>query len=135
MRVALFAPGVVSFLVIAGCSAGDGPHSFGGTSFPGFGPGSSTTTTGSGGGPFGTYDQPVVVPARPTPALSGGTLLLIGQGHKAAVADPERDHVVFVDLDQLAVTATAPLAKGDEPGRLVEDAQGRVHVVLRGSVA
>jgi mono/diheme cytochrome c family protein len=134
MRVALLRSSVVLSLLTASCGSDPnqpGPDTF----FPPFGPGATTTTSTGGGGPFGTYDQPVVVPVRATPALSGGTLLLTAQGHKAAVADPERDHVVFVDLDQLLVTSTVALQKGDEPGRLVEGTQGRVHVVLRGAGA
>src|SRR5690242_10649647 len=135
MRFAVFMPGVVLSVAVAAC--GDNT-----SSRPDFGFGASTGittgiggTTTTGGGPFGGFDQPVIVPARPTPALSGGTLLLIAKGHTAAVADPERDRLHFVDLDQLKVTATVLFAKGDEPGRLAEDNRGRVHVVLRGGGA
>jgi hypothetical protein len=133
MRTALLSSSLVLSLAVAGCGGDD--SSFGTDLVPPPPPFSTTTTSGSGGGfpgGSGTYDLPLVVPAKPTPALSGGTLLLIAQGHKAAVADPERDHVSFVDLDQLVVSATAPLQKGDQPGRLAEDSHGLVHVVLRG---
>jgi len=47
------------------------------------------------------------------------------------VADPDRDQVVLVDLDLFKVSATIALEKGDEPGRVVEDGDGRVHIALR----
>jgi hypothetical protein len=97
----------------------------------GFGEG---TSVGSGGrGPFTTYDKPVVKASTPPPPISGGTLLVTAGGHVAAVADPERDQVVLVDLDNVAVKATVALSKGDQPGRLVDDAAGLIHVVLRGA--
>jgi mono/diheme cytochrome c family protein len=51
------------------------------------------------------------------------------------VSDPDRDQVVAVNLDAMSIVSTAQLARGDEPGRLVEDGAGRVHVVLRGGRA
>ena len=63
------------------------------------------------------------------PPISGGTLLIARDG-LAVAADPDRDAMYIVDLASHKVT-TIPMQKGDEPGRLVEDAQGRVHVVLR----
>jgi hypothetical protein len=132
MRVALVTSSVVLAL-LTGC--GNGMSTFGGSSGS-VGVGGSVVTGGSGPiGPGGTFDEAVVVPASRPPAISGGTLLLIAQGRKAAVADPERDHVVIVDIDQLLVAATIPLQKGDEPGRLVEDGRGLLHVALRGSGA
>jgi hypothetical protein len=67
---------------------------------------------------------------QPVP-ISGGTLLVRAGGHTAAASDPDHDCVWFVDLDGHAVTGNVLLQTGDEPGRLVEDAAGRVHVVLR----
>lgn len=51
------------------------------------------------------------------------------------MSDPDRDQVVAVNLDAMSIVSTAQLARGDEPGRLVEDGAGRVHVVLRGGRA
>jgi hypothetical protein len=125
----LVTSGIASSLS-AGCSDGR-TVGFGSS---GVGPG--TVTVGVGGGPLDrTFDQPVVIPKDRTPAISGGTLAVIAQGHKAAVADPERDLVSIVDLDQVVLSAAIRLLKGDEPGRLVEDGHGFVHVALRGAGA
>lgn len=69
--------------------------------------------------------------ARPVPALSGGTLLALSDGTTLVASDPERDQVYVVDSARDLVRAVVPLQPGDEPGRLAEDAAGRVHVVLR----
>jgi mono/diheme cytochrome c family protein len=65
------------------------------------------------------------------PAISGGTLLVLSNGRTVVAADPDRDQVYLVDLPDLALTATIALFPGDEPGRVVEDAAGLVHVALR----
>jgi cytochrome c553 len=74
---------------------------------------------------------------RPPPALSGGTLLVARAGHVAVAADADRDRIVIVDLDRFVMTGAIALTAGDEPGRLVEDGSGMVHVILRagGAVA
>src|SRR5579859_3804864 len=107
----------------------------------------SGVTVGAGGSgvPFdggfvskidaGVYDQPVVVAPTPPPPVSGGTIAVVGGGKLAAVADSDRDQVVVVDLDQLKIMATIALEKGDEPGRVIEDGAGRLHVALRGAGA
>jgi hypothetical protein len=51
-------------------------------------------------------------------------------------ADPDRDRVYFVDLERQErpeLLGKTLLESGDEPGRLAFDADGRVHVALRGS--
>jgi hypothetical protein len=63
--------------------------------------------------------------------ISGGTMLVTRDGRYAVVADPDRDRVVTVELARGAVVADIALVAGDEPGRLVEDAAGRIHVALR----
>jgi len=65
------------------------------------------------------------------PAISGGTLLVLADGKTAVAADPDRDAVYLVDLPSRTVTGTVTLQAGDEPGRLVQDAAGRVDVALR----
>jgi hypothetical protein len=77
------------------------------------------------------FKEPVARAATPPPPISGGTLALIDNGSGVAVADPEHDRVHIIDLAQRAVTSVTELTVGDEPGRLVQDAQGFVHVVLR----
>ena len=98
------------------------------------GPSSSGGGGGGGGGAatatnpnFGSTVQLDVAP----PPLSGGTLLLLADASTAVAADPDRDLVYVVNLDQHVVHATITLSPAEEPGRLVEDAHGMVHVVLR----
>lgn len=67
--------------------------------------------------------------AVPPPPISGGTLLVMRSGHVVA-ADPDRDRIFVVNVETREVKSIALFA-GDEPGRVVEDAEGRVHVVLR----
>jgi len=72
--------------------------------------------------------------ARP---ISGGTLRILSDGNSAVAADSDRDQVYVVDLGAAKLRSTVVLAAGDEPGRVVEDGAGRVHVALRsgGAVA
>jgi mono/diheme cytochrome c family protein len=65
------------------------------------------------------------------PAISGGTLHVMADGHTAIAADPDRDSVYIVDLTARSLAATVALNPGDEPGRVVTDAAGRAHVALR----
>lgn len=74
---------------------------------------------------------PTVSMAAPPPAISGGTLLALSDGTTVVAADPDRDQVYLVDLPTRAVRATVALSTGDEPGRVIEDASGFVHVSLR----
>lgn len=67
----------------------------------------------------------------PPPPLSGGTLTILQDGQLAVAADPDRDHVFVVDLVTERVIADVSLPAGDEPGRVVEGAGGRIHVALR----
>lgn len=80
-------------------------------------------------------DNPIQVSAKPPAAISGGTLTITSRDI-AVAADPDRDLVWLVDLNTSAVSQVA-LKDGDEPGRVVEDGNGRVHVALRrgGAVA
>lgn len=63
--------------------------------------------------------------------ITGGTLLVTQDGARAVVADPDRDRIVSIQIETGKVIADVALEPGDEPGRLVEDAAGRVHVGLR----
>ncbi|UQA62847.1 c-type cytochrome [Polyangium aurulentum] len=74
-------------------------------------------------------------PAVNPPPISGGTLLIAKDGHTAVAADPDRDRVWIVDLDKRALTHEVVLRDGDEPGRVIEDGSGHVHVALRSSGA
>ncbi|MFT3692751.1 MAG: cytochrome c [Kofleriaceae bacterium] len=83
----------------------------------------------------GTGDSPNTDPL-PTwgVPISGGTMITSADGTRAIIADPDRDRVMITDL--LASTTTEiALTANDEPGRLVEDAAGRIHVALRRGAA
>ena len=67
--------------------------------------------------------------------ITGGTMLVTRSGSHAVIADPDRDRMVTVDLATREVTADVALTQGDQPGRLVEDGDGRIHVALRGGGA
>jgi mono/diheme cytochrome c family protein len=70
------------------------------------------------------------------PPISGGTLLLLADGHTVAASDPDRDQVYVADTaGQMALKSTITLDAGDEPGRLVQDGAGLVHVALRSAGA
>jgi len=73
---------------------------------------------------------PTVQAAAPPPPISGGTLHVTADGRFAVASDPDRDRVSIVDLKSLAVRHVT-FEAGAEPGRLAEDENGRVHVVLR----
>ena len=151
-NVTLWLVSICAGLAAVNCSRSDGPDigvpgGSGGFGFPG---GSGGFDTCINGGPSGgtaipspgpgfpgstTFAPPqfgttVTLEAAP-PAINGGTLLVLHDGHTAMASDPDRDRVSIVDLVARTVKATVPLSPGDEPGRLVEDAAGRVHVVLR----
>jgi hypothetical protein len=74
---------------------------------------------------------PTTVTSVPPPPISGGTLLATRDGTRAIAADPERDSVYVVNLGNHAVDFEVALKAGDEPGRIVEDGAGRIHVALR----
>jgi mono/diheme cytochrome c family protein len=62
--------------------------------------------------------------------ISGGTLLITKSGH-AVVSDPDRDRIAIVELSSGTTTREIQLTPGDEPGRVIEDGAGRLHVALR----
>ena len=70
----------------------------------------------------------------PPVPIAGGTLLTILTQDGASLAlasDPDEDVIRVVSLDQNKELGKVVLQAGDEPGRLVADGAGRVHVVLR----
>ena len=89
---------------------------------------------GTGGHGTTRFDNPFIEPVQsavPPAPINGGTLLIAKDGRTAVVADPDRDRVSIADLQNVQVLGTIELDAGAEPGRSVEDAAGRVHVVLR----
>jgi YD repeat-containing protein len=85
-------------------------------------------------GPPPSFGMPVSSVQKAKPVI-GGTLLALPDARTAVAADPDRDHIYFADYRKQAVLADIELQPGDEPGRLVADGEGRVHVALRGSGA
>jgi len=92
---------------------------------------------GCGTEPVVDHDADSVPPPPSAPLwgvpISGGTMLATRDGNRAVIADPDRDRIVIVDLTTEAVAQTIALPSGSEPGRLVEDGQGRIHIALRRS--
>lgn len=68
--------------------------------------------------------------ARP---LSGGTLLVASDGRTAVASDPDGDRLWITDLSGTTPPWSIPLGAGADPGRVVEDSNHNVHVVLRGA--
>jgi hypothetical protein len=90
----------------------------------------SVPTTGS------TPDASSAASLASPPPISGGTLLLLADGHTVAASDPDRDQVYVADTQgAMALKSTITLQAGDEPGRLVQDGAGLVHVALRSAGA
>ena len=91
-------------------------------------------TPDAGASPIQPTLGPTITASQPPRPISGGTLIGSRDGTLAVAADSDRDAVYIVNLGSLAVQTIA-LQAGDEPGRLVEDGAGMVHVALRGAGA
>ena len=63
--------------------------------------------------------------------ITGGTMTITRDGAFAVVADPDRDRILSVELATDRVVAQLALDPGAEPGRVIEDGAGRLHVALR----
>ena len=81
--------------------------------------------------PFEFQEGPLVQSSAPSVPITGGTLLVSNDRALAIAADPERDIISIVDLATASVRATITLPARSEPGRIAEDASGRIHVALR----
>lgn len=137
MRKTAILAGLCVLGTAPGCFAFPGEEGGGGfgSGFSGGGFESEGDSFGSGTGFFEADlppdDRPVDRSDVPPPPISGGTLVVLRSGAAAVASDPDRDRVYVVDLDAGILLHSLALDPGDEPGRLVEDADGRVHVVLR----
>lgn len=85
-------------------------------------------------------EEPVVLQDIPPPPISGGTMIVTRSSGLAVASDPDRDRVWAVvprseSLPEGKLVAEIALAPGDEPGRLIEDGAGVIHVALRGGGA
>lgn len=105
-------------------------------------PGGSLCGTGNSCQQDGDRDAAPAPMDRRQPPISGGTLLVTRDGAFAVAADPDVDQVSIVGMSDGApgcsgcgthprLLESIELARGEEPGRLAEDGDGRVHVVLR----
>ena len=96
----------------------------------------TTCAMASSGVPIGgalptSLSQGIVQADVAPPPISGGTMLTTRDGAMVVAADPDRDQLYFIDAKQQKLSHVRALMPGDEPGRLVEDAAGRIHVALR----
>lgn len=134
----------VGLLALVGCESFEQPPPVGGDpsvpptdgsggGFVGPGPVAGTSSVGGGFAFAPSIPGPVFTASRQPPPVSGGTLLVLQDQASVLLADPDRDQLLLVDLATMAVKTQLALAAGAEPGRASEDAEGRVHVVLRGS--
>jgi hypothetical protein len=92
---------------------------------------------GSPGGPGGPQAQgsgPETPAGKSQPALSGGTLLVLSDPDLVVVSEPTLNRVFVVHLSS-SIADPIELEPGADPGRAIEDADGNVHVVLRGQNA
>lgn len=85
---------------------------------------------GTAVGPSRDYGITVKAAHQPPP-ISGGTLLITADDQRVVAADSDRDLVYVVNTETGTLAHTITLQADDEPGRVIEDAKGRVHVVLR----
>ncbi|MET0389162.1 MAG: c-type cytochrome [Polyangiales bacterium] len=96
--------------------------------------------TGTAAGGFGGAPAPLALNGaikaeKAPPPISGGTMLTTRDGALVVASDPDRDQLYVIDARTEKLRFIRQLEAGDEPGRLVEDADGRVHVSLRGAGA
>ncbi|MFT3925840.1 MAG: c-type cytochrome [Myxococcales bacterium] len=89
------------------------------------------------GSDFATLPPParlgdVITPTKRPPAISGGTLAVSADGTLAVASDPDRDAIYLVKLATKQVT-TLQMPNGSEPSRVLFDARGQAHVVMRGT--
>lgn len=94
---------------------------------PGFGRGAASAGNGAQLSP--EFNGPLTVSQVTPPPISGGTLFTSTDGKMLIASDPDREAVYVID------TATRTLVRridaSGEPGRIVQDKSGKVHVALR----
>ncbi|MCB9593484.1 MAG: c-type cytochrome [Sandaracinaceae bacterium] len=73
-----------------------------------------------------------VEPVAVRPSIAGGSLVITEAGLIVA-GDPDGASLWVLDPEARSVRGRIALEPDDEPGRMVEDSDGRVHVVLRRS--
>ena len=100
-------------------------------------PRASFGSAGAGGrsAPSPQFNMPTQRAEKAPPPISGGTLLTSADGLTLIAADPDRDAIYVIDVATRSLLRRVELQAGDEPGRLVQDKAGKVHVALRGGKA
>ncbi len=95
-------------------------------------PAPSTSTTGPA-----LNGAAVQAPTAPKPLVGGSVRIVVSKGAPyAIVSDADEDAIHVISLgDAPSVVGTIQLGVGDEPNRIVADANGFAHVVLRGGGA
>ncbi|MFO0636635.1 MAG: hypothetical protein U0168_27705, partial [Nannocystaceae bacterium] len=86
---------------------------------------------GTSGSPPADDHRPIEIAERAPPAITGGGVLVLDDDDTVVVSDPDRDQLYVLSLGGTSVQTVA-LAEGAQPWRAIEDAEGRVHVSLRG---
>jgi hypothetical protein len=87
--------------------------------------------------PLAACGDPPMTDPSPTPPppwgvpVSGGTMRISTDSSLAVIADADRDRVLVVDLGTGQTLHDIALSTNDEPGRVLEDAAGRMHIALR----
>jgi mono/diheme cytochrome c family protein len=104
-------------------------------------PGGDLQDMGDPGGNFDgepplTCDTSAMAPNGDSVPIAGGTMIALADGMTVAGDDADEDRVLIFKMGASAIDVVA-LNPHDEPGRLVEDGAGKLHVVLRraGAVA
>lgn len=115
-------------LALTGCNE-SGPGSDD-TLFPPDGGPDPRTTRDLGPNPTPAYPSTPEYVQHPT-SVGAASVLRTAAGDAAVVTDPYRDRIYVTTPGLGDEVAVIDLAAGDEPGALVEDAAGRVHVALR----
>lgn len=108
------------------------PTPSGGTSFGGGAAGNVGPGTRSDSPALPARLAELRTAAKPPPPISGGSLAISPDGQHVAAADPDRDAVYLLELPAGELQKMT-LSAGSEPGRVVFDDAGGVHVALRGS--
>ncbi len=115
-----------------GCENGDRfrpPHADGDGGF------ATSATAGGEVGGGGFDERPVDRSGTAPPPITGGTMIVLDDGNTVVASDPDRDVVHVATISDMRSVATIELEPGDEPGRLVADDGGLVHVALRRGAA
>lgn len=83
----------------------------------------------------GRNDDGVTIADPPPPPIAGGTLAMSRDGARVYAADADGDALYVVERSFVPFVVRVELPPGSEPGRVIEDGAGLVHVALRSAGA